>query len=373
MQSENSEESETSTNQQNNNLRSNTIKRSRLFAVTVSYINVSKAVVFDLLEEFCCRLLVAEEPHFNNEPHHHIYMRTLEKLKIKEIRSIINTVYQRPQIEEEDGESNYAVNGVLVQTVRNEVNYLKYITKFDVKPIFMGILESNLSFYYNTIRWATTNVDFQYTDPHVLNYPQYYKLLEKVHVNVQNKNKHEKVEKLRPFLNVQSEEVQNSWQNEVIIWWNDWIVNGFKHKKHQLFLWGPSNTGKTTFIHSLIKTCVNPPSEQEDQDENFYEEQIFRPTPNEKRFAWQEFDSSLHNITLIDEFDITEYNVTDLKKILSGECLIANRKGQTSQKIQLRMPMIFISNLPPPVNDMSTQMQGFRERIKIVKADKLIK
>lgn len=357
----------------NKNLRNFSKKFSRLFAITVSFTTVEKCYVFGLLEEFCCRILVSQETHFNSEPHHHIYMRTNVKYKIKEIRAIVNSVYDKPQTEEEeDDENDYVINGVLVQTVRNEQNYLKYITKYDINPVFSGINENDLSFYYNSIKWATSTENFEYSHSHVLNYPQYYKLLERVHENVQKSKKKSLVQILRPFFCVLNLESKDSWQDEVIGWWNDWIINGYRHKKPQLFLWGGSNTGKTTFIFNLVKSCVN--IEENENEENVqFEEQIFRPTPNEKKYAWQDFDTNLHNIVIVDEFDISEYNITDLKKVLSGECLVANRKGGSSKKIRLAMPMIFISNLPPPTNDLSTQIQGFRERLKIVRADKLIK
>ena len=82
------------------------------------------------------------------------------------------------------------------------------------------------------------------------------------------------------------------WHLSVLDWWNDWTVNGFKHKKKQLYLWGPSNSGKTTFINNLLARCINGVDET---DEHAYESQVFTPIPNEKRFAWQEFDSKQHS------------------------------------------------------------------------------
>ena len=108
-------------------------------------------------------------------------MRTKDKHKIKEIRAIINCVYDRPQVDEEEDEKDLAINRVLVQTLRNEETYLKY----DVSPIFFGIAEKSLSFYYKTLNWANRTENFEYTNPHVLCYPQYYRLLERVHENVQ--------------------------------------------------------------------------------------------------------------------------------------------------------------------------------------------
>ncbi|CAF0868071.1 unnamed protein product [Brachionus calyciflorus] len=70
---------------------------------------------------------------------------------------------------------------------------------------------------------------------------------------------------------------------------------------------------------------------------------------------------------VIDEFDISEYNVTELKKVLAGETLVANRKGQSSKKMRLKIPMIIISNLAPPQGDHKSQCQGFIERHHILK------
>ena len=155
------------------------------------------------------------------------------------------------------------------------------------------------------------------------------------------------------------------WHLSVLDWWNDWTVNGFKHKKKQLYLWGPSNSGKTTFINNLLARCINGVDET---DEHAYESQVFTPIPNEKRFAWQEFDSKQYNVVFIDEFDIHEYNVSDLKKALAGETFVANRKGLSPKKIVVQMPTILVSNLSPPSDQGADayKYQGVLERLHIV-------
>lgn len=366
------------------NLRNGSRHSCTLFAVTVNYVTKSKRHVFDSLNDLCCRLLVSEEPHYNYESHHHIFMRTINRFDIYEIINIINPIYDKQLILNfRDINIHEEVNGVLVQTVRNERNYLKYITKSDSTPLFKGISESSLSFFYNALQWAENTREFDFCDPFVLNHPQYYKLLEQVHSSVNIKRRISSILPLQPYYQPLLEIQAGSWQAKVIEWWNDWIVNGYRHKKKQLFLWGGSNTGKTTFIRKLIKKSflnnnehtTNQLNEEDDDDndnDDLFEEQIFCPTANEKRFAWQDFDPRLFNLVLIDEFDINEYNVTELKKVLAGETLIANRKGQSSKKMKLKMPMIIISNVAPPANDLSTQLQGVVERLKVIRADRLI-
>lgn len=492
-------------NVRNSNLNSFSQRPSRLFAITVTYVQVSKLHVYYSLEDLCFRLLIAEEKHYNQHLHHHIYMRTKEKLTIVDVYDIINRVYDRNQqvvdhLHDQIAncvENSEPIDGVLVQTVRNERTYLKYITKSDKDPMFKSIDQNMLSFFYTTLVWAQNTSKFDYADAYVLNNPQYYKLLEKVHSSVQNSKKIRRKMRLMPYYMPLDQNQSNTWQEEVINWWNDWIVNGYRHKKPQLFLWGGSNTGKTTFVRHLIRqstgfkslnndnnnnnnnntiisirdrgqrqeivttmsdnnesfftaqvqdhdssilsssslisnrvvfeptptttTTLVPifhssqinqsmssqthmlsttstanvdddrdgshdihndrnvqnndeddDNDDDDDDEDYFENQIFCPTPNEKRFAWQDFDVQLHNLVVIDEFEISEYNVTDLKKVLAGESLVVNRKGECSKKIKLKMPMIIISNLPPPASDVSTQMQGVIQRLKVVRADRLI-
>jgi hypothetical protein len=40
------------------------LKMSKLFAITVNHINLTKTFVFDALEKYCSHLVVAEEKHF---------------------------------------------------------------------------------------------------------------------------------------------------------------------------------------------------------------------------------------------------------------------------------------------------------------------
>lgn len=155
----------------------------------------------------------------------------------------------------------------------------------------------------------------------------------------------------------------------MIEWWNDWAINGYAHKKKQLYLWGKADTGKTYFINHLLKIAVDHGSENiEDQD--VLDKQVFRPQPNEPRFAWQRYQTNSFNIMLIDEYYDGEFNLGEIKKVLAGETLTANVKGQEPKEIRIQIPTIIISNFAPPNVQINPQLAGIRERLTVVTANK---
>lgn len=42
------------------------------------------------------------------------------------------------------------------------------------------------------------------------------------------------------------------WRDRAVDWYNDWVMNGHLRKKKQLYVYGPSNSGKTTFFDLLL-------------------------------------------------------------------------------------------------------------------------
>jgi len=228
-----------------------------------------------------------------------------------------------------------------------------------------------LSFYYLAIQWARNTSQFEYSDPFVLNHPQYFRLLEYVHKSVRGKMFARQSQDLRPYYFVSCCDPDQNWHISILQWWNDWVFNGWTHKKPQLYLYGPSNTGKTTFVHKLLAQCMNSP-QINCSDEYMYEQHIFQPLPNEPKYAFQDYDAELHKIIKIDEFDIREYKISDMKKLLAGESLRVNSKNQSGRVITHQKPVIMISNFEPPNDLISSQYRGFLERLFVVYADKLI-
>jgi hypothetical protein len=334
-----------------------------LWAVTVPHTNKSKLEVFDTLSFLCIDLVVAEEVHKDRTKHHHLYLRTNQPFLHSFINQLISEVYDIVDFKK-----------FQVATIQKLANYLKYISKEDTSLLFKGIgIEEQFSFYYSAHKWANSIEEFDVSHPFVLKYPQYYKLCKEVFLQVQRVKGYRLEITLRPYFWCSSG-TRNiiNWQTEVVLWWNDWVINGYSHKKAQLYLYGESNIGKTTFIFDLLKASINP---MEETNEDFYQNYIFNPTPYEQKYAFQTYIPKKHLLMVIDEFNVSEYSLSDLKKCLAGEQFMSNIKQDSPQPICVRKPQIIISNHPPPSSDTSRSPQnskykGFNERLKIVHADR---
>jgi hypothetical protein len=349
-------------------VNTNSTKDARLFAVTVPYSNVAKKFAFDCLDEICEELLISEESHVNGKSHHHLYLKTCRPLNRTEVKTIIKIVYNlNNPILFDNSKPMY------VQTVRNARHYLSYITKEDCNPIFKGFnIRKKLSFYFRALEWAKSQDEFDISHPFILNNPQFYRLLERVHSTCKQKEAYSrsKIKRLIPVKFVPNEAL--NWHEKVLLWWNDWSVNGHSHKKKQLYLFGPSNVGKTSFINRLVRDAIEHEGEI---SINEIENQVFRPAPNEHRFAWQSFDHKKHNLIIIDEFQIDEYNTSDMKRALAGESFVANSKYGSQKTITPQIPVILISNYPPPApvfDNGANKYEGFHQRLNIIQANEFL-
>lgn len=337
-----------------NCLRFNPRKRSQLFFITVPHTNISKLHVFQSLEDLCLRLVVSQERHSDGSYHHHIFMKGNHKFQVQEIEDMIRNIY--------DIDVGHRTSDLFqVATVRNQKNALKYISKEDTAPLFKGVLASELTFAYRATTWARNTPNFAYSDPFVLQHPQYYRLLKEVHTSVHGRDMRQEKRPLRKYEIAENEDLSD-WERQVVAFWNDWVEHGHSPKKPQLYLWGPSNTGKTTFITKLLTRCINLPGD----DDFYYEGQVLTPTPNEKRFAYEAYEPYQHNVVVVDEFDIEEYNLNDFKRFVAGEPFVVNRKNQPSVRMKARMPMIFISNHPPPTAQTGHAYEGVMNRLLVV-------
>ena len=378
-------------------------RKSRLFAVTAPYTTLEKSFVFESLEDICFRFCVSEEKHYDGTFHHHIYMRTIELLSLREVKQIIGVVYDtivicddnddRYDAADDDIDEDF-VGNIHVSKVRSEHTYLKYITKQDSHPLLKNIDTKKLSFFYRAIQWAKNTQKYEAADPFVLGNPQFYNLLKQVHASVHSTNNIQQREPIRALTQADLDDIErednervtdnnqlvelNEWKQKIISWWNDWAVNGFHEKKKQLYLWGPSNTGKTRFIRQILSRGIQVRNQQQntnrDQqpqatcDRYAYEQHIFSPTPHDFKYSWQEFDPRVHSVMKIDEFCINEYNVNDFKKALEGESIVSNNKGVSARRTRLQMPMIVISNhdLPDESKPENAKYKGLHSRfIKI--------
>jgi len=368
----------------NQNHRGSSTKISELFAVTVPHTNVDKQQAFDNLEHICRKLVISEERHFNGDLHHHLYLRTMVKMNLFNVKHIICLAYKIDKKSHQQKKFKFSKDCVYVEgyvhvsTVRNEKQYLSYITKEDINPIYKGVTEKSFSFAYRSTEWANNSKTFS-IDSYVLSNANNHRLLRELH-DQQEKKKREYLRVIPTVYNrntsLDSPCLPNNdnvgWVLQVINWWNDWIINGPSRKKKQLYLFGGSNMGKSNLIHHLLYSCIKYPDNipgTENFDQYLYERQIFQPIPCEPKYAWQGFNPDHYNVVLIDEFDIERFDPSDFKKAIAGESLVSNVKGKNQVILRIEMPTIIISNLSPPSEVTSSKYVGIRERLHIVHAN----
>lgn len=93
-----------------------------------------------------------------------------------------------------------------------------------------------------------------------------------------------------------------------------------------------------------------------------YWKQAFLPTPT-MRFFLQGWDSNVYNWIFLDEFNVDNYCFEKWKQMASGELVQIESKFSTPFTESLQMPMVFISNLLPPI-----EKEGFSSRVEIIEA-----
>lgn len=92
-----------------------------------------------------------------------------------------------------------------------------------------------------------TTYKFEISDPFVTFHRNSYVFLEKLHARIRKS--------LVNMISLQPYKINKrfgNWRDRVVDWFNDWVINGFVHKKKQLFLHGKQDTGKTSFISYLF-------------------------------------------------------------------------------------------------------------------------
>lgn len=135
-------------------------------------------------------------------------------------------------------------------------------------------------------------------------------------------------------------------------WFNE-CVSSWRVKFPALYLWGESNTGKTSIIFDwLLARHVN-------------ENQIYRPARN-CQFAWGYFNPREHLVVVMDEFEFTQFDFEEWKNIVEGRTTSVRVKGRPPKTIAIKCPIIMISNYQPPMH-----RNEIINRIRIVKSERL--
>jgi hypothetical protein len=158
----------------------------------------------------------------------------------------------------------------------------------------------------------------------------------------------------------------NDWREEVRLWWNDWIENGWTPKKKQMLIISKAtNTGKSFFVNQALFRHA-------DSGNELSAEYVFQPVPHgcnpPSPFAFQHADPTIHKVIFCNEFDARFYNMDLLKNLLEGEMITPPIKHRVpKESISLQIPAIFISNYEIPDVIKGKDTFPLKERFQIVK------
>lgn len=127
------------------------------------------------------------------------------------------------------------------------------------------------------------------------------------------------------------------WQHKVIEWYNNYIINaGSNEQVRQLYLYGKSGVGKSSFIYHVFGRRFG--------------RQIFRPLTSDdsKKYQWESFSSKLYNFVIVDEFDFRDVTLSLWKQACEGKEFKALVRYQPEgNHVNVSVPFIMISNYAP--------------------------
>lgn len=190
--------------------------------------------------------------------------------------------------------SKYILN-VDCKPCRSKKSILKYVTKCDKSPLF-NCSTSKFHFNYRIYEWASNTDVFDIEDDFVVDHRQHLIFLKKYFKSRQEK----KLFKDKKFDLIQASP-DVLWCIKFCLWFNHYIVNEnfLGNKLKQLYLWGPSNIGKSNLIIQSLFQKTN------------LEELVFYPTTNE--FAFNDLDLVKHKIMIFEEYTQGDINMNLLK------------------------------------------------------------
>lgn len=229
---------------------------------------------------------------------------------------------------------------------KSKKTLLKYITKHDKTPLF-NCSSSKFHFNYRIYDWASNTNTFDIEDDFVTDHRQHLSFLKKYFDSKQKKKILAKNTKL--------ELIQSSpdvlWCIKFCLWFNHFITheNFLGNKLRQIYLWGPSNIGKSNLIIQSLFQKSNL------EDLAFY--------PTTKDFAFNELDLNKHKIIIFEEYTKDDVSMNLLKRLLEGLSCSVQRKHKKSLQFKWKHPIIFTSNYKIEGDE------AFKNRFIVLKAD----
>ena len=101
------------------------------------------------------------------------------------------------------------------------------------------------------MNWAFKTTSFSTLDRFVVENKSQHEWLKQIHSDIRSQFKNAITHK--PYI---IKRRFGNWRDRVVDWYNNWVQNGFKNTKKHLFLYGPSDTGKTSFISYLMGNLI---------------------------------------------------------------------------------------------------------------------
>ncbi|CAF1095329.1 unnamed protein product [Brachionus calyciflorus] len=306
--------------------------------------NLTKQIVYDKLESRFEQLIVADSKEIiTGFVCHLIFLKVMPNSngKCKEQPYII-----KEYLREVYGNDCY----IEMYGVKNVKDSIANVTRDDTNPVFKHVDSNNFSWYSQAIHFISKNKKIDHLDPFVVRNWSKTNVLEKMLAE------HEE----RQFVMVEWKVIvqkrrYGNWRDQIIDWFNNWILTGISYKKKQLYLYGLSDTGKSTFIRDLFRHYYKP------------QRQVFIPTPFCEKHAWSGFKPNKQNIVICDEFNFEKYSVDEWKLVVAGELVSNDIKYQVEKHVfQINVPMIFISNYS------CIHAAGVRERLLIVESEGIV-
>lgn len=224
-----------------------------------------------------------------------------------------------------------------VQQAKSRRNVLKYITKEDENPEF-NMSPSELSFAYRARSWARNTQTFRFYDPFVLEHPQYYRVLLELHKEITDRRRYKAP--VVPHL--------STWYPGWAMRMYEAVISFIKRQTtRQVYLYGPSGTGKTFTLSLLLRELGLS--------------NAYMPVPGQ--FFFGDFTNS-YDCVMFEEFDFDRFklNFSQIKRLLNAERFSVDVKGSRQRIIVARCPVFFVSNFEPPYD------RAFTRRIEIIHA-----
>ena len=133
-----------------------------------------------------------------------------------------------------------------ISSVHDSARLIKEVTNDPEASIF-NLQKKQLNLIYVTADWAKRTPVWDDNHLHVIQNYSRRGLVKRVYDATRKKLM--KKPNYKPF---PVEPPFNDWRDDVVCWWNDFVENGYTTKMPQLYLYGRSTVGKTSFIRQLL-------------------------------------------------------------------------------------------------------------------------